>query len=401
VETGSVRGVNRGNAIVRDGERWLTGNRAADVVVAYGHDAFAALDEMARGGFWVGFVAYDLGRAIERVHTRTIDDLALPDLAFARLDDVREAAPPSTAAHEAHLGAGRSSLSRAEHASRVDAIHSLLRDGECYQVNLTRRLEFDAAPDPAALFGALSHANPAPYAALCSFGDALPGVAVVSASPELFLRVDGRAVETRPIKGTAADPHTLSASTKDRAENLMIVDLARNDFGRVCEYGSVHVPALFEIEAHPGLHHLVSTVRGRLRDDVSLGALMRATFPPASVTGAPKPRVLQAIEDLEPVRRGVYCGAVGWIDGDRGRAELAVAIRTFTIASGRTYLGVGGGIVADSVADAEWAETELKAARLMHAVGAHEEPRPETAAKPPAAVADPTMVNETEPVPTR
>jgi para-aminobenzoate synthetase component 1 len=115
--------------------------------------------------------------------------------------------------------------------------------------------------------------------------------------------------------------------------------------------------------------HLVSTVRGTLRDDVGLGALLRATFPPASVTGAPKPRVMQAIEDLEPVRRGVYCGAIGWVDGDRGRTELAVAIRTFTIAGGRTHLGVGGGIVADSQADDEWTETELKAARLLAAAG--------------------------------
>ncbi len=143
----------------------------------------------------------------------------------------------------------------------------------------------------------------------------------------------------------------------------MIVDLARNDLGRVCEFGSISVPALFEIERRPGLAHLVSSVRGRLRADVGLDDLVRATFPPASVTGAPKPRVLQAIEDLEPVRRGVYCGALGWIDATRDRAELAVAIRTFTITGGRTHFGVGGGIVADSCAPAEWAETELKAAR--------------------------------------
>jgi para-aminobenzoate synthetase component I len=363
-----------GVAIVRDGERWLVGDDATDVVIASGAGAFDALDAMARGGFWVGFVAYDLGRTIERVTPRAADDLGLPDLAFARFDQVREASvsPPPPAGDPVQVGAGRSSLSRTEHATRVEAIHTLLRDGECYQVNLTRRLEFDASPDPRALFGALSRANPAPHAALCTFGEALPGIAVASASPELFLRVDGRAVETRPIKGTAADRRALASSAKDRAENLMIVDLARNDLGRVCEYGSVQVPSLFDIEPHPGLHHLVSSVRGRLREDVSLGALVRATFPPASVTGAPKPRVLQAIEDLEPVRRGVYCGAIGWIDGDRGRAELAVAIRTFTIANGRTYLGIGGGIVADSRADSEWAETELKAARLLRAVGAYE-----------------------------
>ncbi len=203
------------------------------------------------------------------------------------------------------------------HARCVDAIHELLRDGECYQVNLTRRIEFDCIPDALGVFSTLARRNPAPYAQVCSFGDALAGVAIVSASPELFLRVDDRRVETRPIKGTGTDAPALAASTKDLAENVMIVDLARNDLGRVCEYGSVRVPSLFRLEAHPGLHHLVSTVVGRLRAGVSLGELVRATFPPASVTGAPKPRVLQAIEDLEPVRRGVYCGAVGWIDGDR------------------------------------------------------------------------------------
>jgi para-aminobenzoate synthetase component 1 len=231
---------------------------------------------------------------------------------------------------------------------------------------------FDAAPDATALFFAVSRANPAPFLTLCTFGDALPGTAIVSASPESFLRVDRRHVETRPIKGTADDAHVLAASRKDHAEHIMIVDLARNDLGRVCEPGSVRVPALASLEAHPGLWHMVSTVRGRLRHDVSFAELVHATFPPASVTGAPKPRVLQAIEDLEPVRRGVYCGAVGWVDGDRARAQLAVAIRTFTITGRHTFLGVGGGIVADSSADAEWAETELKAARLLAAAGGRE-----------------------------
>jgi len=194
----------------------------------------------------------------------------------------------------------------------------------------------------------------------------------VSASPECFLRWRGRGVETRPIKGTGTDPGALRASAKDRAENVMIVDLARNDLGRVCEPGSIAVPSLCAVEAHPGLHHLVSTVRGRLREDAGVGSLLHATFPPASVTGAPKPRVLQIIEDLEPVRRGVYCGAVGWIDTERDAGELAVAIRTFTMSGGATHLGVGAGIVADSRPDAEWAETELKAARLLAAAGRHD-----------------------------
>jgi para-aminobenzoate synthetase component 1 len=368
----------QGHAVVRDGEQWVICRQPAQVITARGADTFAALDEIAAGGLWVGFIAYDAGRAIEHIEPRIDDDLGLPDLAFVRFDDVRRvddlpsrvAECDSDAAAPVELGRGKSSLDPHEHAALVARIHELLAAGECYQVNLTRRLTFDAAADPDALFTALTRLNPAPHAAVCVFGDALPGVAVVSASPELFLRLDGRSVETRPIKGTAPDAATLRVSAKDRAENVMIVDLARNDLGRVCEFGSVEVPALFAIEEHPGLAHLVSTVRGRLRPEVSLADLVHATFPPASVTGAPKPRVLQAIEDLEPVRRGVYCGAIGWIDAANARMELSVAIRTFTVAGGRTYLGVGGGIVADSCASAEWAETELKGARLLYAAGA-------------------------------
>jgi para-aminobenzoate synthetase component 1 len=368
----------QGCAIVRDGDRWLIARRPAQVVTARGEELFEALRTIEAGGFWCGFLAYDAGRAIERIVTRTDDDLGLPDLAFVRFDDVRTVAElPALPPLETDFGEGASSLSPVEHELLVGRIHELLADGECYQVNLTRRVVYPVAPDPLALFGAVMRANPAPHAIVCTFGDALPGVAIVSASPECFLHVDGRDVETRPIKGTARHGAALVDSAKDRAENVMIVDLARNDFGRVCEFGSVNVPELFTVETHPGLAHLVSTVRGRLRADVSLGDLVRATFPPASVTGAPKPRVLQAIEDLEPVRRGVYCGAVGWIDADRRRAELAVAIRTFTLAGGRTYLGLGGGIVADSCARDEWAETELKGARLLRAAGARFEERVE------------------------
>ena len=181
-------------------------------------------------------------------------------------------------------------------------------------------------------------------------------------------------METRPVKGTAVDALRLVASEKDRAENVMIVDLARNDLGRVCAAGSVVVSELCGVERHPGLVHLVSTVRGRRRPDVGLGALLRATFPPASITGAPKPRVMQAIEDLEPVPRGVYCGALGWFDADRHQADFAVAIRTFTCSPTATTLGVGAGITIDSNPAAEWAETELKAARLLALAGARREP---------------------------
>ena len=383
---------------MRDGAQTIVAVAPEEVLSADGEQAFEALRDVAQHGFWCGFCAYDLGRTVERVRQRTTDDLGLPDIAFARfgarvtfdagrvrLDgagrarDILEAALERASASDGVFDDAatsrpatrwHTSLDEEAHATAVDDIRARLRAGECYQVNLTRRLVSDTALDPVSLHEALSTTNPAPHAGLYMFGPALPGLAVVSASPELFLRVDGRDVETRPIKGTARERDALLRSEKDHAENVMIVDLARNDLGRVCEYGSVHVPVLCDVEAHPGLYHLVSHVRGRMRPECDLADLVRATFPPASVTGAPKPRVMQVIEQLEPVRRGVYCGAVGWIDGDAGRAELAVAIRTFTLAAGRTFLGVGGGIVADSRADSEWAETELKAARLLQAAGA-------------------------------
>jgi para-aminobenzoate synthetase component 1 len=261
-------------------------------------------------------------------------------------------------------GPWRSSLDRPSHERCVAEIHEHLAAGDCYQVNLTRQLTCDMGADPAAMFRTLRAHNPAPHEAFVRIGDAC----IVSASPERFLRVDGRRVLTSPIKGTSADAAVLRASAKDRAENVMIVDLARNDLGRVCEYGSIHVRGLCDVESHPGLFHLVSTVEGTLRDGVTNGDLLRAAFPPASVTGCPKPRVMQIIEELEPVRRGVYCGAVGFVDTDNAILDLNVAIRTFTIMAGRTGFGVGSGIVADSEAGAEWEESELKARRLLQIV---------------------------------
>lgn len=402
-----------GLAVLRDGPSWIVAVEPEELKTASGTDAFTVLEQLD-GGFWAGFVAYELGRVIEPTRPRPRPALVpnLPDLMLARfatrlvLDPVRQRVEllgygPGRALLEAALGhadAGRgrrlphparrgwtSGTSRAEYEDAVRAVLELLRAGECYQVNLTRQLTRPGAIDPAALWAALIRDNPSPHSVLLRLGD----IAVVSASPERFLRVDGDVVETRPIKGTGVDPAALGQSPKDRAENVMIVDLARNDLGRVCRFGSVEVAGLCELERHPGLYHLVSTVRGTLRDGVGAAPLLRATFPPASVTGAPKPRVLQAIEDLEPTDRGVYCGAVGWIDADRACLDLSVAIRTFTIAGGATHLGVGAGIVADSDPAAEWQETELKAARLLRIAGAVQAPSrsgPPMAARTPSAV---------------
>jgi para-aminobenzoate synthetase component I len=259
--------------------------------------------------------------------------------------------------------AWRSSLDRSAFEAGVRAIRAAIADGDVYQVNLTRRL---SAPLPAdarlpALGAALALGNPAPFSAVVH----LPGmgVDVASASPERFLSRRGRRVRSSPIKGTAPTAEGLTA--KDRAENVMIVDLVRNDLGRVCEYGSVDVPALLALEHHPGLVHLVSTVEGTLRAGCGWPELVDATFPPGSVTGAPKLAAIAHLERLEPVDRGVYCGAVGWVDADRGVGELNVAIRTFWAGEGELHFGTGGGITYDSDPAAEWAETELKARRLL------------------------------------
>ncbi|HUF32030.1 MAG TPA: anthranilate synthase component I family protein [Acidimicrobiales bacterium] len=260
-------------------------------------------------------------------------------------------------------GAWRSSLDRAGFTAGVAAVREAIADGDVYQVNLTRRLSAPLPPraDVLALGTALAGGNPAPHAAVVR----LPaqGVHVASASPERFLRRDGRRVTSQPIKGTASTAEGFLA--KDRAENVMIVDLVRNDLGRVCEWGSVTVPALCAVEHHPGLVHLVSTVEGRLRSGVGWPELLAATFPPGSVTGAPKLAALKVIDRLEPVGRGPYCGAVGWVDADAGLGDLNVAIRTFWFDDGELHFGTGGAVTWDSDPVGEWEETELKAKRLL------------------------------------
>ncbi|QXC61426.1 chorismate-binding protein [Aquihabitans sp. G128] len=248
----------------------------------------------------------------------------------------------------------------------MEAVRAAIGRGDVYQVNLTRVL---AAPlpqgaDVAALGAALADGNPAPFSAVVR----LPaqGIHVASASPERFLERSGDRVWSSPIKGTAADASSFLA--KDRAENVMIVDLVRNDLGRVCEWGSVDVPALCAVEEHPGLAHLVSTVEGRLRPGLGWADAIAATFPPGSVTGAPKLAALEQVAALEPAAREVYCGAVGWVDADRGVGSLNVAIRTFWFTEDEIRFGTGGGITWDSDPGGEWAETELKARRLLQVV---------------------------------
>ena len=320
----------------------VVGGRLATELVDVTED-LTALDA---SGFWAVVLPFD-GPAV-----------------CARFAQVRPARPwPGAPWRGPTPDAWTSSLSEAEFRAGVDAIRAAIATGDVYQVNLTRRLSapLPSDADVAALGAALAEGNPAPYSAVVRIPSA--GCEVASASPERFLRRDGDLVSSGPIKGTAPTPDGLTG--KDRAENVMIVDLVRNDLGRVCEFGSVEVPELLAVEHHPGLVHLVSTVSGRLRPGSGWAEAIQATFPPGSVTGAPKVAALEHIARLEPVSRGVYCGAVGWVDADQRCGDLNVAIRTFWIEEGRLHFGTGGGITWDSDPGDEWAETELKARRLL------------------------------------
>jgi para-aminobenzoate synthetase component I len=264
----------------------------------------------------------------------------------------------------------RSNLSRNAYQAAFDTVQHYLHEGDCYQVNLAQRYTAKASGDALAAYLELRRLSPAPYSAFLS----LPQVQILSASPECFLRVHGGLVETRPIKGTRPrlpDPledarmaGDLRGHAKDRAENLMIVDLLRNDLGKSCIPGSVSVPSLFEIESYANVHHLVSTVTGRLAPGQDALALLRNCFPGGSVTGAPKQRAMEIIEQLEPNRRGVYCGAIGHIGFD-GNMDTGIAIRTLVYSDGEIRFWAGGGIVADSVMTDEYQETLDKASAML------------------------------------
>jgi aminodeoxychorismate synthase component I len=262
----------------------------------------------------------------------------------------------------------------AAYAKAVRRIQEAILAGDVYQANLTHRLAAACAADPWQVYTRLRRDNPAPFAAFLA-GE---GAAVVGSSPERFLRLDpDGALESRPIKGTrprGATPaedaslrDALAGSEKDRAENVMIVDLMRNDLGRVCAPGSVEAPELFALEPYASVWQLVSTVRGRLRPGLDAVDAVRAAFPPGSMTGAPKLAAIELLARLEPVRRGVYSGALGWLDA-RGGAELSVVIRTLLLRPGRAWIHAGGGIVLDSEPAAEWEETLAKARASLDAI---------------------------------
>lgn len=267
-----------------------------------------------------------------------------------------------------------SNFTRENYLQAVEQVIEYIRAGDIFQANLTQRLQFPSRFDAPTLFERLRMVNPAPFAGMLQWDD----WAVISASPERFLQVADREVETRPIKGTRrrkkgpeADLFTrdeLRESEKDQAENVMIVDLLRNDLSRVCEAGSIRVPQLCGVESYETVQHLVSEVRGTLRRDQSVWDLFRATFPGGSITGAPKVRAMEIIAELEPTVRGPYCGSLFYV-GANGQSDSNLLIRTFVQRHGWLHCGVGGGIVAQSNPASEYEETLIKAAGMIKSLG--------------------------------
>jgi para-aminobenzoate synthetase component 1 len=357
----------------------------------------AAGAEIPFTGGAVGYIAYDYGRRLEQLPNLAHDDRAIPDLQFhlyagvaafhhpskrlylsghdvggesaeaviARLRQRIESRPPEIAP-PARRSAWEWNMSREDFCQAVRTIRAYIASGDVYQVNLSRRAECRYEGDPIGLYAALRGGNPAPY-----------GWYLFSTSPEQFLRKRGRAVETRPIKGTRprgsdeavnrAQERALQASEKDRAELLMIVDLERNDLGRVAEFGSVCVDGLYNLERYARVVHQTARVKARLAEGRDVFDALAALFPGGSITGAPKIRAMEIIESLEPTRRGAYCGSVGYVGFD-GDADFNIAIRSLHLKDGRLDYQVGGGIVWDSDPEAEFAETLDKARAIRESI---------------------------------
>lgn len=361
-----------------------------------------AVSALPFAGGAIGYFAYDLARRLERLPNVAAADLDVPDLCIGLYDwavvadhATRQSylvcagrdehsldewgpiralvlggtAPPPRRPFRV-LSAVVSNMDREDYRRAFDRIKRYIRDGDCYQVNLAQRFSAAAEGDAWNAYRTLQGLNPAPFSAYLR----LPEGAILSTSPERFLEVRGGRVETRPVKGTRprsgnkvrdrALALELRASAKDIAENLMIVDLLRNDLGKTCALGSIQVPALFEVESFETVHHLVSTVIGRLAQGRHALDLLEGCFPGGSITGAPKLRAMQIIEELEPHRRGVYCGAIGYIGFD-GAMDLNIAIRTLVYQGGWIHAWAGGGIVMDSDPEAEYQETLDKAQALL------------------------------------
>ena len=367
----------RGARLFSDPRRRLVARTYAEV-----RPLLAALDAALADGLHVaGVLSYEAGYALEpaRFPRPPSPEPGVPLAWFgaydAPLDVPAEAVGAALSASAPPLGPPAFALSEEAYRTAIAAVKAHIREGDVYQINLTGPFRFVLDGDPLALCAALRRRQHVAYGAFLRLGEGPEGLAVASVSPELFFRVDrdpagGRTITARPMKGTAARGATpaaddaladaLRASEKDRAENLMIVDLLRNDLGRVAEPGSVRVPALFEAERYETVTQMTSTVTAALRPEAGLADVLGALFPCGSITGAPKLRAMRVIRDLETGPRGVYCGAIGHAAPD-GTAAFSVAIRTAVTQGGRGRYDVGSGVVWDSEAGAEYAECLLKA----------------------------------------
>ena len=345
----------------------------------------------------LGLFGYDLGRRFERLPTVAQADIALPDLAVGiydwalivdhqrqqvsllSYDDPQqrlqwlEAQTPAPGETFALTSAWQSNMSRQQYGEKFRQVQAYLRSGDCYQVNLAQRFQARYVGDEWQAFRQLNAANRAPFSAFIRLAEG----AILSLSPERFIQLRQGEIQTRPIKGTlprldspladAQQAEKLANSPKDRAENLMIVDLMRNDIGRVAVPGSVRVPELFVVEPFPAVHHLVSTITARLPATLHASDLLRAAFPGGSITGAPKVRAMEIIHELEPEPRGTYGGAVGYFSYTRNM-DLAITIRTLQIENGQVSIQAGAGIVYDSDPATEYEETVNKAAAMLRSL---------------------------------
>ena len=361
--------------------------RPRDVIVAQGPQdlagAFARADAARAQGRWIaGYVAYETGLALEpRLAPLMPDGREVPLVAMGVFDGPESADPVLEAAAAeaagARISAPEPAIARATYDAAIARVRAYIGAGDCYQVNLTFPMTAQVLHGtPLGLYGALRRTGAVGHGALVDLG---VGPVIVSRSPELFFKVEpGGRIVARPMKGTAPrDPDPLrdaeiaarlAASEKDRAENLMIVDLLRNDIARLSRVGSVKVPALYAMERYSTVHQMTSTITGDLAGTPGFGDLMAALFPCGSVTGAPKIRAMEIIREVEPAPRGVYCGAIGWMAPD-GTADFSVAIRTLSLfPGGRVVMNVGGGVVIDSTAAGEWEEALWKARFVKAAV---------------------------------
>jgi anthranilate synthase component 1 len=381
------------------------------LVESHGACPLPGLPRLAGGA--IGYVGYDIVRHIEKLPEIARDDLQLPDLAFVFFETVlvfdrltqtvqivhnarhrgapeeaykqavletedllarlQSATPPEGARPPEKALRVRSNVSRREYESGVETIRKWIRSGDVIQVVLAHRLECDLGVPAFDVYRALRVVNPSPYMYYLRFGD----LEIAGSSPEVLVRREGDVVQTRPIAGTRARgidevadrvlEEELLANEKERAEHVMLVDLSRNDLGRICRYGSVETDEFMVVERYSHVMHIVSNVRGTLRDDVGPMDVLRATFPAGTVSGAPKIRAMEIIEEVEPVRRGIYAGAIGYLDY-RGNMDMAIAIRTLVAKGGKAYIGVGAGIVADSDPEFEYQETLRKGNALVRAL---------------------------------